>query len=51
MCLCGSQAEFNTRKTNGNYIFEGSQVAIDGEDSVEYDSLCGSCYMQKGGII
>ncbi|MBC7512685.1 thymidine kinase [Candidatus Saccharibacteria bacterium] len=51
MCFCGSQAEFNTRKVNGAYIFEGSQVAIDGESAVEYDSLCGKCYQREGGRI
>lgn len=51
MCFCGSQAEFNTRKVNGKYVFEGDQVAIDGEDKVEYDSLCGRCYQREGGII
>ena len=51
MCFCGSQAEFNTRKVNGKYVFEGEQVAIDGESKVEYDSLCGSCYMREGGAI
>lgn len=51
MCFCGSQAEFNTRKVNGKYVFEGDQVAIDGEDKVEYDSLCGRCYIREGGVI
>lgn len=51
MCFCGSQAEFNTRKLNGAYVFEGDQVAIEGEGSVEYDSLCGTCYMREGGVI
>lgn len=51
MCFCGSQAEFNTRKVNGRYVFEGDQVAIDGEDTVEYDSLCGRCYQREGGTI
>lgn len=51
MCSCGSQAEFNTRKVNGAYVFEGNQVAIDGEDTVEYDSLCGNCYIREGGTI
>lgn len=51
MCFCGSQAEFNIRKVNGRYVFEGDQVAIDGEDKVEYDSLCGPCYMREGGTI
>jgi len=51
MCFCGSQAEFNTRKINGKYIFEGDQVAIEGKDKVEYDSLCGRCYVREGGTI
>lgn len=51
MCFCGSQAEFNTRKVNGKYVFDGDQVAIDGEGRVEYDSLCGSCYVREGGRI
>ena len=51
MCFCGRQAEFNTRKVNGKYVFEGDQVAIDGEENVEYDSLCGTCYVNEGGTI
>ena len=51
MCFCGRQAEFNTRKVNGKYVFEGDQVAIDGKDSVDYDSLCGQCYLKEGGTI
>lgn len=49
MCFCGSQAEFNTRKLNGAYVFQGDQVAIEGDGMVEYDSLCGACYMTEGG--
>ena len=49
MCFCGSQAEFNTRRVNGVYVFEGDQVAIEGEGTVEYDSLCGPCYLREGG--
>lgn len=51
MCFCGSQAEFNTRKVNGAYVFEGDQVAIEEQGTVEYDSLCGACYMREGGMI
>lgn len=51
MCFCCSQAEFNTRKIDGEYVFDGDQVAIDGEQSVEYDSLCGRCYIERGGTI
>lgn len=43
MCRCGSQAEFNCRQINGAFVFEGEQVAIDGEDKVTYTSLCGIC--------
>jgi thymidine kinase len=51
MCFCGAQAEFNTRQLDGKYVFEGDQVAIDGEGKVTYDSLCGNCYVREGGRI
>jgi len=47
MCRCGSQAEFNCRKSNGKYVFSGSQIAIDGEETITYDSLCGLCYLEE----
>lgn len=47
ICRCGKKALFNGRKVNGAFIFEGTQVAIDGQDSVEYESLCASCYAQQ----
>ncbi|HLQ81764.1 MAG TPA: thymidine kinase [Brachybacterium sp.] len=46
MCRCGSQAEFNCRAVGGRFVFEGEQVAIDGE-AVAYMSLCGPCFMQE----
>lgn len=46
MCRCGSQAEFNCRKIEGHFVFEGEQVAIDGKDAV-YDSLCGNCFITE----
>ena len=49
MCRCGSQAEFNCRKQGNKYVFEGEQVAIDGEEAITYDSLCGSCYATEKG--
>ena len=51
MCFCGSQAEFNTRKINGKYVFTGEQVAIEDNAKVTYDSLCGRCYVREGGTI
>ena len=51
MCFCGSQAEFNTRKIDSKYVFDGDQVAIEDGQEVTYDSLCGRCYIVNGGTI
>ena len=47
ICTCGRKALFNGRKINGEYVFEGAQVAIDLEDKVEYQSLCPQCYFAE----
>ncbi|HSX05034.1 MAG TPA: thymidine kinase [Candidatus Saccharimonadales bacterium] len=44
ICRCGKKALLNGRKLAGQFIFEGSQVAIEGEQAVEYESLCANCY-------
>lgn len=45
ICNCGRKAIFNARKNEqGDWVKEGSQVAIDGEQ-VTYDSLCAKCYL------
>lgn len=44
ICTCGKKAILNGRKINGEFVFEGEQVAIDGEHEVEYQSLCPKCY-------
>lgn len=49
ICRCGLKALFNGRKVNGVFVKEGAQVAIDGE--VEYESLCGKCYLDKVGDV
>lgn len=46
ICKCGRKAVFNGRKINGNFVFEGQQIAIDHIDNVEYESLCGHCYFK-----
>lgn len=51
ICRCGKKAIFNARKIDGNFVSEGSQVAIDGENHVEYESLCGRCYFKLVGDI
>jgi thymidine kinase len=46
ICKCGQKAVANGRKIGGRFVFEGEQVAIDGEDNVEYESLCAACYFK-----
>lgn len=47
ICRCGKRAKFNGRKINGEFTSIGDQVAIDGENEIEYESLCGKCYLEK----
>jgi len=44
ICACGKKAIFNGRKINDKFVFEGEQIAIDEQDDVKYESLCGDCY-------
>ncbi|MBU6144655.1 MAG: thymidine kinase [Acidobacteria bacterium] len=48
ICRCGRKAMFNGRKLDGEFIFVGDQVAIDGVE-VTYESLCGVCYLNERG--
>ena len=48
ICRCGKKALFNARLKNGEFVFDGDQVAIDG-DQVTYESLCPACYFAKLG--
>lgn len=47
ICACGRKAMFNGRRVNGEFVFEGAQVAIDLQDNVEYQSLCPQCYFRE----
>lgn len=51
ICRCGKKAILNGRKVNGEFTNTGQQVAIDGEDKVEYEALCGNCYLKLVGSI
>ncbi|HRV75849.1 MAG TPA: thymidine kinase [Candidatus Saccharimonadales bacterium] len=52
VCRCGSNAIFNGRKINGEFVLEGDQVAIDGSSmDIAYESLCGACYAQHVGLV
>ena len=48
ICRCGSKAIFNARIVGGEFVVEGDQVAIDGQQA-SYESLCGRCYLDKVG--
>ena len=48
ICRCGRKAVFNTRRVGDDIVFDGDQVAIDGQD-VSYESLCGTCYLEASG--
>lgn len=48
ICRCGAKAVFNTRRSGQRILFDGEQVAIDGED-VWYESLCAACYLAASG--
>lgn len=45
ICECGRKAIFNARKVDGKFVFEGEQVAIDNQSSIEYISMCGDCFL------
>lgn len=47
ICRCGKRAKFNGRIVNGKFASSGEQVAIDGKDNIEYESLCGKCFLEK----
>jgi thymidine kinase len=52
ICRCGRKAVFNARTVNGQFVFDGDQVAIDGDAHVSYESLCGACYLdESGGVL
>lgn len=46
ICRCGKKAMFNARRVDDRFVFEGDQVAIDGEQ-VTYESLCANCYLEE----
>ncbi|MCI9434191.1 MAG: thymidine kinase [Bacilli bacterium] len=47
ICSCGKKARFNARIIDGKYTTEGDTIAIDDNDSIKYESLCGKCFLQK----
>ncbi len=46
ICRCGKKAMLNARKVNGEFVFEGEQVAIEEGGVIEYEALCPRCYFE-----
>ncbi|MDD7593019.1 MAG: thymidine kinase [Peptoniphilaceae bacterium] len=46
ICQCGRKAVMNIRRVNGAPVFEGDQVVIDDSATVEYEAVCGQCYLE-----
>lgn len=46
ICKCGAKATQNLRLINGEPVFEGEQIEIDNHTKVEYDGVCGKCYLK-----
>lgn len=46
ICKCGKKATQNIRLINGNPVFDGKQIEIDNQDNIQYESVCGSCYLK-----
>lgn len=46
ICHCGSKATQNLRLINNTPVFEGEQVVIDDHTKVEYEGVCGKCYLR-----
>lgn len=47
VCVCGNKAHFNARKVDGIFTDDGEEIIIDGTNQVEYNALCGKCYIEK----
>lgn len=46
ICPCGSKATQNLRLVNNKPVFEGEQIVIDDHTKVEYEGVCGKCYLR-----
>lgn len=47
LCSCGRIARFVGRKVGENFVQDGEEVIIDGEENITYIPLCGKCYLEK----
>ena len=51
ICRCGNKAIFNARKSDKKFVFHGEQLLIDDKESIEYEPLCGKCFITEKMVI
>lgn len=49
ICRCGKKAILNIRYVDEVPVFDGNQVVIDNDSKIEYESVCGKCFIEKKG--
>lgn len=50
-CECGRDRTHNLRLVNGEAVFDGEQILIDGTNAeVKYKSMCGSCFNKRRSL-
>ena len=42
--------DFMLKEINEQVVFNGEQVIIDNSDKVEYESVCGKCYLKLKNV-
>lgn len=47
ICRCGRKARFNARLIDDIFQTEGESIVIDDGKKVEYEAVCGTCYVKK----
>lgn len=47
ICKCGKKAVANARISDGKFVVKGEQVAIDEENNITYESMCGECFLRR----
>lgn len=47
ICRCGKKALLNARFVNGEFVTDGEQLAIENDDDIRYESMCGTCYRKQ----
>lgn len=47
LCSCGKIARFVGRKVDDQFVTDGEEIVVKGTFNVEYEPLCGDCYLKK----